>query len=45
MKEISKLNITNSRELFEEAIELIPGGVSGREKASRLYRRRISDLS
>jgi len=32
MKEISKLNITNSRELFEEAIELIPGGVLGARK-------------
>ena len=32
MKEISKLNITNSRELFEEATELIPGGVLGARK-------------
>ncbi len=32
MKEISKLNITNSRELFEEAIDLIPGGVLGARK-------------
>jgi glutamate-1-semialdehyde aminotransferase len=32
MKEISKLNITNSRKLFEEAIELIPGGVLGARK-------------
>ena len=33
MKEISKLNITKSLELFQEATELIPGGVSGRKKA------------
>ena len=32
MKEIGKLNITNSRKLFEEAIELIPGGVLGARK-------------
>ncbi len=32
MKEISKLNITNSRKLFEEATELIPGGVLGARK-------------
>ena len=32
MKEISKLNITNSRELFEDAIDLIPGGVLGARK-------------
>ena len=45
MKEIEKLNITKSRELFEEAIGLIPGGVSGCQKANRFYRRRISHLS
>ena len=32
MKEIQKLNITKSRELFEEAIGLIPGGVLGARK-------------
>lgn len=32
MKEISKLNITKSLELFEEATELIPGGVLGARK-------------
>src|SRR5512136_1483152 len=32
MKEIEKLNITKSRELFEEAIGLIPGGVLGARK-------------
>lgn len=32
MKEISKLNMTKSRELFEEATELIPGGVLGARK-------------
>jgi 3-aminobutanoyl-CoA transaminase len=32
MKEIEKLDITKSRELFEEAIGLIPGGVLGARK-------------
>ena len=32
MKEISKLNITKSLALFEEATELIPGGVLGARK-------------
>ena len=32
MKEISKLNITKSLELFQEATELIPGGVLGARK-------------
>lgn len=32
MKEISKLNMAKSRELFEEATELIPGGVLGARK-------------
>ena len=32
MKEIEKLNITKSRELFEEATGLIPGGVLGARK-------------
>ncbi len=32
MKEIEKLNITKSRELFEEACGLIPGGVLGARK-------------
>jgi len=32
MKETEKLNITKSRELFEEAITLIPGGVLGARK-------------
>jgi len=32
MKEIQKLNITKSRELFEEATGLIPGGVLGARK-------------
>ena len=32
MKEIEKLNITKSRELFEEAIGLVPGGVLGARK-------------
>ncbi|MCK5347739.1 MAG: aminotransferase class III-fold pyridoxal phosphate-dependent enzyme, partial [Desulfobacula sp.] len=32
MKETKKLNITKSRELFEEATTLIPGGVLGARK-------------
>ena len=32
MKEAAKLNITRSRELFEEATGLIPGGVLGARK-------------
>ncbi|MBI4963640.1 MAG: aminotransferase class III-fold pyridoxal phosphate-dependent enzyme [Desulfomonile tiedjei] len=32
MKEIEKLNITKSRELFEEATGLVPGGVLGARK-------------
>ena len=32
MKETEKLNITKSRELFEEALTLIPGGVLGARK-------------
>ncbi len=32
MKETEKLNITKSRELFEEAITLVPGGVLGARK-------------
>ena len=32
MKEIEKLNITKSRQLFEEACGLIPGGVLGARK-------------
>ena len=32
MKETKKLNITKSRELFEEAITLVPGGVLGARK-------------
>ncbi|MBU0465333.1 MAG: aminotransferase class III-fold pyridoxal phosphate-dependent enzyme [Proteobacteria bacterium] len=32
MKETKKLNITKSRELFEEALTLIPGGVLGARK-------------
>ena len=32
MSEIGKLNITRSRQLFEEACELIPGGVLGARK-------------
>ncbi len=32
MNEIAKLNITKSRQLFEDAIELIPGGVLGARK-------------
>lgn len=32
MKEIGKLNITKSRELFEEATGLVPGGVLGARK-------------
>ncbi len=32
MKEIPKLNITKSRELFEQAVGLIPGGVLGARK-------------
>ncbi|MFC1835248.1 aspartate aminotransferase family protein [Thermodesulfobacteriota bacterium] len=32
MKEMDKLNITNSLDLFEEAIELVPGGVLGARK-------------
>ncbi|MGC8660551.1 MAG: aspartate aminotransferase family protein, partial [Desulfomonilaceae bacterium] len=32
MKEINKLNITNSQKLFEEAIGLVPGGVLGARK-------------
>jgi 3-aminobutanoyl-CoA transaminase len=32
MKEIEKLNITRSRELFEEAMGLVPGGVLGARK-------------
>ncbi len=34
MKEMEKLNITKSRELFEEATGLIPGGVLGARKPS-----------
>lgn len=34
MKEIAKLNITRSRELFEEAKGLVPGGVLGARKPS-----------
>jgi len=34
MKEIEKLNITRSRELFEEAKGLVPGGVLGARKPS-----------
>lgn len=34
MKTIEKLNITKSRELFEEAIKLVPGGVLGARKPS-----------
>jgi len=29
MKDVEKLNITRSRELFEEATTLVPGGVLG----------------
>jgi glutamate-1-semialdehyde aminotransferase len=32
MKEVEKLTITRSRELFEEAAELVPGGVLGARK-------------
>jgi len=32
MKEVEKLNITKSRQLFEEASKLIPGGVLGARK-------------
>ena len=32
MKETPKLNITKSRKLFEEALELVPGGVLGARK-------------
>jgi glutamate-1-semialdehyde aminotransferase len=32
MKEAQKLNITKSRELFEEALGLVPGGVLGARK-------------
>jgi len=32
MKETEKLNITKSRELFEEAVTLVPGGVLGARK-------------
>lgn len=32
MKELHKLNTTHSRELFEQAMELIPGGVLGARK-------------
>ena len=45
MKEIEKLNTTKSRELFEEATLLVPGGVLGCQKANRFHRRRISHLS
>ena len=34
MKDIEKLNITRSRELFEEAKTLVPGGVLGARKPS-----------
>ena len=34
MKDVEKLNITRSRELFEEAETLIPGGVLGARKPS-----------
>lgn len=34
MKEASKLNITRSQELFEEAKQLVPGGVLGARKPS-----------
>jgi glutamate-1-semialdehyde aminotransferase len=34
MQTIEKLNITKSRELFEEAIKLVPGGVLGARKPS-----------
>jgi glutamate-1-semialdehyde aminotransferase len=34
MKEVKKLNLTKSRELFEEATGLIPGGVLGARKPS-----------
>jgi 3-aminobutanoyl-CoA transaminase len=34
MKDVEKLNITRSRELFEEAITLVPGGVLGARKPS-----------
>ncbi|MBT4200502.1 MAG: glutamate-1-semialdehyde 2,1-aminomutase, partial [Desulfobacula sp.] len=32
MKKTKKLNITKSRELFEQALTLIPGGVLGARK-------------
>ncbi len=32
MKETQKLNITKSRELYEEASALVPGGVLGARK-------------
>lgn len=32
MKEIGKLNTTKSREMFEEALDLVPGGVLGARK-------------
>ena len=32
MREAEKLNITKSRELFEEACSLVPGGVLGARK-------------
>ena len=32
MKETKKLNITKSRELYEEAVTLVPGGVLGARK-------------
>jgi|GEM_PF-6092631 len=37
MKETKKLNITKSRELFEEATTLIPGGVLGARKPGRFF--------
>ena len=32
MKETEKLNITKSLELYEEALEVVPGGVLGARK-------------
>ena len=34
MKDVKKLNIEKSQELFREATELIPGGVLGARKPS-----------
>jgi len=44
MKEIEKLNIAKSLELFEEATKLVSRRGSGRQKTGRFYPGRIPDL-